>query len=170
CSSCTSRARSTPGPPPSTGRSPRCPRSATATSPSTPTPDGCSRSGCCSAAWSTCWCSTQSENSRPASESKVMSLWVLLSGVVYMLVLLPFFVIQYLVTPWLDHRRATRTDRKVAPTVSDHVLLVGSDAVTQAFAARAERSGIPAVMVLEDAMKAGELHDQGRQVVVGPLD
>ena len=101
---------------------------------------------------------------------RVFSLWVLLSGVVYMLVLLPFFVIQYLVTPWLDHRRATRTPRKVAPTVSEHVLLVGSDAVTQAFAARAERSGITAVMVLEDAVKAGELHDQGRQVVVGPLD
>ena len=101
---------------------------------------------------------------------RLFSLWVLLSGVVYMLVLLPFFVIQYLVTPWLDHRRATRTPRKVAPGVSDHVLLVGSDAVTQAFAARAERSGIPAVMLLEDAVKAGELHDQGRQVVVGPLD
>jgi len=101
---------------------------------------------------------------------RLFSLWVLLSGVVYMLVLLPFFVIQYLVTPWLDHRRATRTPRKVAPTLSDHVLLVGSDAVTQAFAARAERSGIPAVMVLEDAVTAGELHDQGRQVVVGPLD
>ena len=37
-----------------------------------------------------------------------LGLRVLLSGVVYMLVLLPFFVIQYLVTPWLDHRRATR--------------------------------------------------------------
>ena len=101
---------------------------------------------------------------------RVFSLWVLLSGVVYMLVLLPFFVIQYLVTPWLDHRRATRTPRKVAPGVSEHVLLVGSEAVTQAFAARAERSGITAVMVLEDAVKAAELHDQGRQVVVGPLD
>ena len=101
---------------------------------------------------------------------RLFSLWVLLSGVVYMLVLLPFFVIQYLVTPWLDHRRATRTPRKVAPGVSEHVLLVGSEAVTQAFAARAERSGITAVMVLEDAVKAAELHDQGRQVVVGPLD
>ena len=68
---------------------------------------------------------------------RLFSLWVLLSGVVYMLVLLPFFVIQYLVTPWLDHRRATRTPRKVAPGVSEHVLLVGSEAVTQAFAARA---------------------------------
>ena len=101
---------------------------------------------------------------------RLFSLWVLLSGVVYMLVLLPFFVIQYLVTPWLDHRRATRTPRKVAPGVSEHVLLVGSEAVTQAFAARAERSGITAVMVLEDAVKAAELHDQGRQVVVGPID
>ena len=101
---------------------------------------------------------------------RLFSLWVLLSGVVYMLVLLPFFVIQYLVTPWLDHRRATRTPRKVAPGVSEHVLLVGSEAVTQAFAARAERSGITAVMVLEDAVKAAELHDQGRLVVVGPLD
>lgn len=101
---------------------------------------------------------------------RLFSLWVLLSGVVYMLVLLPFFVIQYVVTPWLDRRRAARTPRRVPPALRDHVLLVGSDAVTQTFAARAERSRVPAVVVLEDATLAGELHDQGGNVVVGPLD
>src|SRR5699024_10650501 len=101
---------------------------------------------------------------------RLFSLWVLLSGVVYMLVLLPFFVLPHVVTPSRDRRRAARTPRKVPPTVHDHVLLVGSDAVTQAFAARAERSGVPAVVVLEDTARAGELHDQGRQVIVGPLD
>jgi len=101
---------------------------------------------------------------------RLFSLVVLLSGVVYMLVLLPFFVIQYVVTPWLDHRRTARTPRKVHAGVRDHVLLVGSDAVTEAFAARAERSRIHAVAVLEDAVRAGELHDQGRGVIVGPLD
>jgi voltage-gated potassium channel len=103
-------------------------------------------------------------------QGRLFSLWVLLSGVVYMLVLLPFFVIQYVVTPWLDSRRAARTPRRVPPGLRDHVLLVGSDAVTQAFMARAERSRVPAVMVLEDAAQAVELHDQGRKVVVGPLD
>ncbi|MDN6328698.1 MAG: potassium channel family protein [Brachybacterium sp.] len=101
---------------------------------------------------------------------RLFSLGVLLSGVVYMLVLLPFFVIQYVVTPWLDRRRAARTPRRVPPTLHDHVLLVGSDAVTHAFAARAERCQVPAVVILEDAVLAGELHDQGRQVIVGPLD
>lgn len=101
---------------------------------------------------------------------RLFSLLVLLSGVVYMLVLLPFFVIQYVVTPWLDRRRTARTPRKVPAQLRDHVLLVGSDAVTQAFAARAERSEVPAVLVVEDPVEAGQLHDQGRQVVVGPLD
>ncbi|WP_193107218.1 TrkA family potassium uptake protein [Brachybacterium sp. FME24] len=101
---------------------------------------------------------------------RLFSLSVLLSGVVYMLVLLPFFVIQYIVTPWLDRRRTSRTPRKVPAQLQDHVLLVGSDAVTQAFAARAERSQVPAVLVVEDPVEAGQLHDQGRQVVVGPLD
>ncbi|WP_394215076.1 potassium channel family protein [Brachybacterium vulturis] len=101
---------------------------------------------------------------------RLFSMCVLLSGIVYILVLLPFYVIQYVVTPWLDRRRAARTPRRVAPTLRDHVLLVGSDAVTQAFAARAERSQVPAVLILEDIALAGELHDQGRQVVVGPLD
>lgn len=101
---------------------------------------------------------------------RLFTLWVLLSGVVYLLVLLPFFVTQYVVTPWLDRRRASRTPRKVPPQLRDHVLMVGADAVTQAFGARAERSLVPAVVVLEDATLAGELHDQGRQVVVGPLD
>ncbi|MFC7374205.1 MULTISPECIES: potassium channel family protein [unclassified Brachybacterium] len=101
---------------------------------------------------------------------RLFSLGVLLSGVVYLLVLVPFFVIQYIVTPWLDRRRTSRTPRKVPPQLHGHVLLVGSDAVTQAFAARAERSEVPAVVVLEDPIEAGQLHDQGRHVVVGPLD
>src|SRR5699024_4366062 len=96
---------------------------------------------------------------------RLFSLWVLLSGVVYMLVLLPFFVIQYVVTPWLDRRRAARTPRKVPPPVHDRVQRVGSDAVTQHCAARAERSGVAAVVVPEDSARAAELHDQGRQVL-----
>ncbi len=101
---------------------------------------------------------------------RLFSLLVLFSGVAYMLVLLPFFAIQYVVTPWLDRRRALRTPRKVPDHLGGHVLLVGTDAVTQAFAARAERSRVPAVVVLEDAALAGDLHDQGRHVLVGPLD
>ncbi len=101
---------------------------------------------------------------------RLFSLWVLLSGVVYMLVLMPFFVIQYVVTPWVDGRRAARTPRRVPAALHGHVILVGSDAVTQAFVARAERSRVPAVIVLEDASLAGELHDLGRKVLVGPLD
>src|SRR5699024_4234820 len=101
---------------------------------------------------------------------RLFSVWVLLSGVVFILVLLPFFVIQYVVTPWLDRRRTARTPRKVSPQLRDHVILVGSDAVTQTFIARAERSRVPAVMVLEDPVEAGRLHDQGLKVVVGPLD
>src|SRR5699024_11869673 len=101
---------------------------------------------------------------------RLFSLWVLLSGVVYMLVLLPFFVIQYVVTPWLDRRRTARTPRKAPPALRGHVLLVGDDAVTQAFAARAERARVPAVLVLEGVVRVGGLRDQSRLVVVGPLD
>lgn len=101
---------------------------------------------------------------------RLFSLLVLLSGVVFLLVLLPFFVINYMVTPWLDMRHTARTPRKVSAQLRDHVILVGSNAVTQTFIARAERSGAPAVMVVEDPVEAGRLHDLGLQVVVGPLD
>ena len=52
---------------------------------------------------------------------------------------------------------ASRTPRKVSPQLRDHVILVGSNAVTQTFIARAERSGAPAVMVVEDPVEAGRL-------------
>ncbi|MGY5764150.1 potassium channel family protein [Brachybacterium sp. DNPG3] len=101
---------------------------------------------------------------------RLYSMLVLGSGVVFLLVLLPFFVIQYVVNPWLDRRETARMPRKVPAALRDHVILVGQGAVTHTFMARAERSGVPAVIVLEDPVEAGRLHDQGQQVVVGPLD
>lgn len=101
---------------------------------------------------------------------RLYSMLVLASGVVFLLVLLPFFVIQYVVNPWLDRRETARMPRKIPQALRDHVILVGQGAVTHAFMARAERSQVPAVVVLEDPVSAGRLHDQGQQVVVGPLD
>lgn len=101
---------------------------------------------------------------------RLFSMVVLLTGVVFLLVLLPYFVITYIVTPWLDRRQHARTPRKVHPNLKDHVILVGTNAVTQAFIARAERSRTPAVLVVPDPIEAMKLHDLGIKVVVGPLD
>lgn len=101
---------------------------------------------------------------------RLFSMWVLVSGAGFILVLLPFFAIQYIVTPWLDRREAARAPRRVPDHLRGHVILVGLDAVTQTVAARAERSHVPAVVLLDDADEASTLRDQGFQVVVGPLD
>ena len=42
-------------------------------------------------------------------------MWVLVSGAGFILVLLPFFVVQYIVAPWLDRREAPRGE---CPTTS----------------------------------------------------
>ncbi|HLS14266.1 MAG TPA: NAD-binding protein [Beutenbergiaceae bacterium] len=101
---------------------------------------------------------------------RLFSMLVLVSGAGFIVVLLPFFAIQYIVSPWLDRREAARAPRRVPAHLRDHVILVGLDAVTHTVASRAERSHVPAVVLLEDADAASTLRDQGLQVMVGPLD
>lgn len=101
---------------------------------------------------------------------RVFSVWVLISGLIYLLVLLPFVMVQYVLAPWLDRRDAAKVPRQVPAHVRDHLILVGSDAVVQTLIARAERSGVPCVLVTSDQQQASSLHDRGFQVVLGALD
>ncbi|MGC0251911.1 potassium channel family protein [Pseudactinotalea sp. Z1748] len=101
---------------------------------------------------------------------RLYSMVVLLSGAIFILVLLPYFVIQHVLTPWLDKRDAARAPRRAPAQIRDHLILVGSDTVVETLVARAKRSRVPSVLVVDDPKRAGLLHDRGYHVVVGPLD
>lgn len=101
---------------------------------------------------------------------KLFSVVVLLSGIVFLLVMLPFTFIQFFYAPWLDEQNKARAPRRVPDDLSGHVIFTDFDAVTVDLIHRLKPYGTPYVVVTPELQNALDLHDQGYHVVVGELD
>ena len=101
---------------------------------------------------------------------RAFSMVVLLSGVVFMLVLLPFTIIQFFYAPWMEAQNAARAPDELPADTRDHVVLTRHDPVTAALIARCGRHGLPYVLLVPDRAEALRLYDQGLRVMVGSLD
>lgn len=101
---------------------------------------------------------------------RIFSVVVLLSGSTFLLVMLPFAFIQFVFVPWMNERDRRRAPRTLPPSVSDHLILTAYGPVESALVDRAEQAKVPYVVLVEDIDLAGRIHDEGRRVVVGPLD
>jgi len=101
---------------------------------------------------------------------RIFSIMVLLSGTIFMLVLLPFTFIEFFYLPWMQAQAAARAPRRVSEDTRGHVLLTHFDPVTAALIRRLEPFHYDYTLIvpaLEDALR---LHDEGVNVVVGDLD
>ncbi|NWN88570.1 MAG: NAD-binding protein [Micrococcaceae bacterium] len=101
---------------------------------------------------------------------RLFSMVVLVSGMLLLLVVLPFMFIQFVVTPWMEERDKAQVARKVPDDLNGHILLVGIGPVTQTLIARAKRTKIPTLVLVDDPSEAVRLKDEGYQTMVGPLD
>ncbi len=105
-----------------------------------------------------------------SAAGRVFSIIVILSGVVYLLVLLPFTFIQFFYAPWMEAQRLLRAPRELPEGTRDHVILTQYDPVTLSLIPRLEFYGRSYVVLEDDVGRALELHDRGVKVVVGPRD
>lgn len=101
---------------------------------------------------------------------KVFSVVVLLSGIVFLLVMLPFTFIQFFYAPWLEEQNKARAPRSVPETMSGHVIFTHFDDVTVNLIEKIGQYGIEYVIVTGELQNALDLHDLGFKVVVGELD
>ena len=101
---------------------------------------------------------------------RAFSVVVLLTGSVFILVLVPFTFIQFVFVPWMESGRRSRAPRRVPPDVQGHVLLTGAGAIERALIDRLARAGIPYAVLVGDVDEASKLHDEGIEVVVGAVD
>lgn len=101
---------------------------------------------------------------------RFFSIVVLISGVMFLLVVLPFTFIEFFYAPWLEQQRRSRAPREVPDDTAGHVLLAQYDPVSEALIDRL-RAYDKRYFVLEpDLTRALELYDQGVSVVVGERD
>jgi voltage-gated potassium channel len=101
---------------------------------------------------------------------RIFSVVVLLSGSTFLLVMLPFIFIQFIFMPWMNERERRRAPRSVPKTMSGHLLITEIGPVETALIERAEQAEVPYVVIIDDVMEAGRLHDEGLTVMVGALD
>jgi len=101
---------------------------------------------------------------------RIFSVVVLLSGVIFLLVMLPFTFIQFFYAPWLEAQDKARTPRELSKDMQNHVIMTNFEAVAIALIKKLAQYNYPYAILLNDQQKALELYDQGYKVVVGDLD
>ena len=101
---------------------------------------------------------------------RLFSVFVLLSGMIFLLVLLPFTFIEFFYAPWMEAQSAARAPRELPESVRGHVIITHENPVTTALVHKLKQYNYPYVMVVADLDKALRLHDQGINVVVGDQD
>lgn len=101
---------------------------------------------------------------------RVFSVVVLVSGVMFLLVVLPFTFIEFFYAPWLEAQRQSRAPRAVPRETTDHVILTNYDPVTMALIDRLKAFNRKYFLLEPDLSRALELVDQGVSVVLGERD
>ena len=101
---------------------------------------------------------------------RVFTMVVLISGIMFLLIILPFTFIQFFYAPWLEAQEKTRIPRAMPDNVSNHVIITHVDPITTRLIEYLIRYHQPYVIVVADPQEAGRLQDAGYRVVLGEID
>ena len=101
---------------------------------------------------------------------RAFSVVVLITGIILLLVLLPFVFIRYFYGPWLEAQVRRRAPRSVADDVSGHVVVTAWDSIAEGLLARVKLLGIPFYVVEDDPSRAAEMDQDDIPVVQGTID
>jgi len=101
---------------------------------------------------------------------KLFSIIVLMSGIVFLLTMLPFTFIQFFYLPWLDAQAKARVPRILPEGTKGHVILTSYDPVAINLAEKLRKYHQEYVILVEDVKQALELQDINFRVAVGDLD
>ena len=101
---------------------------------------------------------------------RVFSSVVLVTGVVFLLVMLPFTFIQFFYAPWLEAQAQARAPRKLPPDTSDHIIITKYNSVAVALIEKIKPFGYEYWIVISDLNEALEVSDIGYNVVHGSVD
>ena len=98
------------------------------------------------------------------------SLAVMMSGVVYLFILLPFSFMEFFYKPLAKAQSESRVPRKAPASLTDHVILTCYDSIARKLVMRLREFDFDYIFLLNDIDKAVEVVDLGLPVVYGPFD
>jgi len=97
----------------------------------------------------------------------IFSIIVLLTGIVYLLVMLPFTFIQFFYAPWLEAQSKARTPRELPEDTKNHIILTSLDSITKNLIKKLGSYHYDYVILVDELQKALELYDLGYKAVFG---
>jgi Trk K+ transport system NAD-binding subunit len=101
---------------------------------------------------------------------RLFSIIVLLSGVVLLLVMLPFMFISLFYAPWLEARVRLRAPREVPEGTRGHVILTEYDAIAHGLIERLRAEHIPYYVIERDPTTAAGMIGERISVIAGEND
>ena len=101
---------------------------------------------------------------------RLFSVFVLLSGIMMLLIVLPFAFIRFFYAPWLESQIRNTAPRALPDDTEGHVVLTNYDTIARGVIRRLERDEIPYVVLEPDPHTAANLQVDGVRVVIGDVD
>jgi Trk K+ transport system NAD-binding subunit len=101
---------------------------------------------------------------------RFFSVFVLISGVVLVLVVLPFTFIRSIYAPWLEAQLRFKAPRELSSETNDHVIISRHDEIADSLIERLQASDIPHYVIEPDPAVAAHLMSEGVPIVTGEFD
>lgn len=101
---------------------------------------------------------------------RAFSIVVLLSGIVLLLIVLPFTFIRFFYAPWLEARVRQQAPRKARENAIGHVVICTYDTIAPGLIDRLQVYGIPYYVIEPDPTEAARMHRDGISVITGEVD
>ncbi len=98
---------------------------------------------------------------------RVFSIVVMITGVLYLLVLLPFTFIEFFYAPWIKAQEAARAPRELPATTRGHVVLTHYDPMAQILLQMLADHGYPGWVLCPTLSESLELRERGVAALTG---
>ena len=98
------------------------------------------------------------------------TLVVLLSGIIFLLVMLPFTFVQFFYQPLLEAQQKAQTPKELPEKTSGHIIITSLDPITINLIKKLKKYKYRYVLIEPDLNVAQDLHERGYRVVVGEYD
>ena len=101
---------------------------------------------------------------------RFFSIIVLLSGIVFLLIMLPFTFIRFFYAPWLESQAQSRTPRELPEGTENHIIITNYEPIAMSLIRKLNQYNFKYAVVVQDTQAAAELLDMNVKAIIGELD
>ncbi len=101
---------------------------------------------------------------------RFFSIVVLLSGIVLLLIVLPFTFIRFFYAPWLEAQIRFQAPREVPPDTQGHVIICTYDTIAPGLIEQLRLQDIPYYVLEPDPATAARMYEDGISAIAGEID